>query len=293
MIYKNGAVLFGDCFEQITELEDNSVDMLLTDLPFGVTSNKKDIRLPMNDFIFYNKRMFEGYDNFIMSNIRKDDFHNLNDIWNENKQMGLWGHLNRVVKENGAMLLFCQGEFYSYLVQSNKQNYRTDYVWDKVLVSDHLNVKKKRMSKHEMIAVFYRKPPVYNPQMKEGKPLHSKGKGIKEKNPDEIKNQNYGKYNITDDYDYRKGSTDKYPHSILTYQKPHPSKARHRTEKPVDLLKELILTYSSEGDVILDICAGSGSTGEAALECGRKYIMIENDEVEYNKIITNFNKLDL
>lgn len=286
--YKNGELYYGDCREKLDELETHSIDLLLTDLPYGVTSNKKDIRLPMLDYVFYNGKQYEGYDNFIMQHITKNDFNSLRDYWNENVFEGLWTKLNRVVKPNGAMLLFGQGEFFSYLIQSNKKNYKTDYIWDKVLMSNHLNSSKQRLSKHEMIGVFYRKTPVYNPQMKEGKPLHSQGKKKGTKTEEELVNRNYGKYNITVDYDKRKGSTEKFPHSILTYQKPHPSKARHRTEKPVELLKELILTFSNPGDIVLDICAGSGSTGEAALACGRKYVLIENDIYEFKNIKENF-----
>ena len=107
-----------------------------------------------------------------------------------------------------------------------------------------------------------------------GKPLHSKGYSYKEK---DATNKNYGEYGTVDDD--RVGSTEKYPTSIVRFQKPHPSKALHQTEKPVDLLEYLIRTYSNKGDVVLDNCMGSGSTGVACVNTDRRFIGIElNDE---------------
>jgi DNA modification methylase len=107
------------------------------------------------------------------------------------------------------------------------------------------------------------------------------GKGNSFKNKEHI-NQNYGEFKQLDDV--RKGSTQKYPKSILTVNKPHPSNAKHRTAKPVDLLVNLIKQYSNEYDVVLDNCAGSGSVGDACIKTNRKFILIEKDIIEYNKI---------
>ena len=134
------------------------------------------------------------------------------------------------------------------------------------------------LRQHEQIAIFYKKLPVYNPQFSEGKPLHSKGISYKNK---EIKNQNYGKFNTTDDL--RKGSTEKYPTSILKFQKPHPSIAQHRTEKSIKCLEYLIKTYTNEGETVLDNCMGSGTTGVACKMLNRNFIGIELDE-NYFKI---------
>ncbi len=226
----------GDCLDLFKNIEDKSVDMILCDLPYEVTKNKKDIKIP-----------FEP----------------------------LWENYERVIKDNGAIVLFAQGIFYVDLVNSNRNLFRYDIVWDKKLTTGFLNAKRMPLRQHEHIAVFYKKPPTYNPQFKKGKPLHSKGKSYKDKDP---KNQNYGKFDSTDDS--RAGSTDKYPTSIFSFQKPHPSVAVHRTEKPVDLLKELISTYTNPGDLVLDNTMGSGSTGVAALELDRRFIGIEMD-LEY------------
>ena len=146
-------------------------------------------------------------------------------------------------------------------------------IWDKQLTSGFLNANKMPLRKHEQIAIFYKKLPKYNPQYISGKPLHSKGKKYREK---ENINNNYGQYhNIVDN---RAGSTRKHPVSILSFQKPHPSKALHRTEKPVALCEWLIKSYTDVGDVVLDNCMGCGTTGIAALNTGRNFVGIEMDK---------------
>ena len=227
----------GDCLELMNNIPDKSIDMILCDLPYGTTQNKLDIIVP-----------FEP----------------------------LWKQYERIIKDNGAIILFAQGVFYIDLVNSNRKLFRYDLVWDKCLVSGFLNAKRMPLRQHEQIAVFYKKLPTYNPQFTQGKPLHSKGVAYTNK---EIKNQNYGKFNITDDT--RAGSTQKYPTSIIKFQKPHPSITIHRTQKPVALLEYLIKTYTNEGDVVLDNCMGSGSTGVACKNLGRDFIGIEKDETYF------------
>ena len=199
---------------------DKSIDMILCDLPYGVTNNKADIVIPFDQ---------------------------------------LWKQYERIIKDNGAIVLFGQGVFYIDLVNSNRKLFRYDLVWDKQLVSGFLNAKRMPLRQHEQIAVFYKKSPKYNPQFKKGKPLHSRGYKYKDK---EIVNNNYGEFKQTDDL--RAGSTDKYPTSIISIQKPHPSKAEHRTEKPVELFEYLIKTFTNEGETVLDNCMGCGNCGVAA-----------------------------
>lgn len=228
----------GDCLEIMKQIKDKSIDMILCDLPYGTTQNKSDIIVP-----------FEP----------------------------LWNQYERIIKDNGAIILFAQGVFYIDLVNSNRKLFRYDLVWDKCLVSGFLNAKRMPLRQHEQIAVFYKKLPTYNPQFTQGKPLHSKGIAYTNK---EIKNQNYGKFNITDDI--RAGSTQKYPTSIIKFQKPHPSITIHRTQKPVELLEYLIKTYTNENDIVLDNCMGSGSTGVACKNLNRNFIGIELDENYFN-----------
>ena len=228
----------GDCLEHLKVLDDASVDMILCDLPYGVTHNPHDKRIP-----------FEP----------------------------LWKEYERVIKDNGAIVLFAQGLFYVDLVASNRKLFRYDMVWDKVLTTGFLNAKKMPLRQHEQIAVFYKQLPTYNPQFHEGKPLHGRGNAYKTK---DLVNNNYGDFKATDDV--RKGSTQKYPTSIVKINKPHPSASNHRTEKPIPLLEYLIRTFTNPGEVILDNCMGAGGCGVAALNTGRRFVGMEIDNEYYD-----------
>lgn len=197
----------------------------------------------------------------------------------------LWVQYKRIIKNKGIIVLFGQGTFYCDLINSNRKWFRYDLVWNKVLPTGFLNAKSMPLRTHEQIAIFYKQAKgTYNPQFTVGKPLHGKGNSYKTKIH---KNENYGEFKQLDDT--RKGSTEKYPVSVLNFPKPHPSKAKHRTEKPVDCLEWLIKTYSNEGDVILDNCAGSGGVGEVCIKTNRKFILMENDEININIIKQRLN----
>lgn len=222
-----------DCLCAMQNIPNQSIDLILCDLPYGVTQNKKDICLPFDQ---------------------------------------LWEQYNRIIKKNGAILLFGQGLFFIDLVNSNRKQFKYDIVWNKILVSGFLNAKRMPLRQHEQIAVFGNGKITYNPQFHEGQPSHSKGTKHKTK---DIVNNNYGKFNSVET---DTSCTKKYPTSIVSYQKPHPSKAIHPTEKPVELLEYLIKTYSNEGETVLDNCMGSGSTGVAAINTKRRFIGIELDK---------------
>jgi site-specific DNA-methyltransferase (adenine-specific) len=224
-------LLKGDCLELMKRIPDKTVDMILCDLPYGKTQNASDKPISFPP---------------------------------------LWAQYQRIIKDNGAIVLFGQGTFFVDLVNSNRKLFRYDLMWNKVLTTGFLNAKRMPLRQHEQIAVFYKKAPTYNPQYSQGKPLHSKGTAYSGKEP---KNQNYGKFHATDDT--RAGSTEKYPTSILTFSKPHPSVALHRTEKPVALLEYLVKTYTKKGETVLDNCMGSGTTGVACMNTGRNFIGIE------------------
>lgn len=239
----------GDCLELMKDIPDKSIDMILCDLPYGVTQNKKDIALPFDK---------------------------------------LWKQYKRIIKDNGAILLFAQGTFYIDLVNSNRKLFRYDLVWNKKLTSGFLNAKRMPLRQHEQIMVFYKKMPTYNPQFTKGKPLHGKGQNYK---TSEIVNNNYGEFKQLEDV--RKGCTDKYPTSILNFIKTHPSKAIHPTEKPIELLEYLIKTYTNENETVLDNCMGSGSTGVACLNTNRNFIGIELDEKYFNIAKERIEKISL
>lgn len=228
----------GDCLNVMKDISDKSIDAIIADLPYGATQNKNDIILPFDK---------------------------------------LWEQYERIIKDNGAIVLFGQGLFFVDLITSNRKLFKYDLVWDKQLISGFLNANRMPLRVHENIAVFYKKLPTYNPQCTEGKPLHSKGKSYLNK---EHKNENYGKFEMTDDS--RAGSTQKYPKSIISFQKPHPSKAQHRTEKSIEMIEWLVKTYTNEGETVLDNTMGSGTTGVACLNTNRKFIGIELDEIYFN-----------
>jgi len=241
-------VYHGDCLDVMKIIDNKSVDMILCDLPYGVTQNKLDIIIPFNE---------------------------------------LWKQYERIIKDNGAIVLFAQGLFYVDLVNSNRKLFRYDLIWDKQLTSGFLNANRMPLRVHEQIAVFYKKLPIYNPIMRidETKPLHSKGKSYIKK---EHKNQNYGDFKMTDDS--RAGSVEKYPRSIISFQKPHPSKALHRTEKSIECLEWLIKTYTNENQLVLDNTCGSGTTGIAALNTNRNFILIEKEEEYFNISVERIKK---
>lgn len=234
----------GDCLKEMKNIPDKSVNLILCDLPYEVLNkgNKNaqwDKMLPLND---------------------------------------LWEQYNRIITDNGAILLFAQGMFTAQLMMSNPEMWRYNLIWDKILTGGFLNAKKMPLRSHEDILVFYKSLPTYNPQMTTGQPLHGKGNSYKNKN---VTNNCYGDIKGTEDD--RKGSTEKYPTSIVRFQKPHPSCAVHPTQKSVELCEWLIKTYTNEGETILDNCMGSGTTGVAAVNTGRNFIGIELNE-QYFKI---------
>lgn len=196
----------------------------------------------------------------------------------------LWTEYERIIKDNGCILLFAQGKFYIDLVNSNRKLFRYDLVWNKILTSGFLNANRQPLRKHEQIAVFYKKQPTYNPQFTIGKALHGKGKNYMDKG---FINNNYGKFKLQ--ADTRKESIEKYPTSILEFKKVHPSISKHPTEKPVELLEFLIKTYSNKNDLILDSCIGSGSTAIACIKEERNYIGFEIDLEYYETAIRRIN----
>lgn len=178
----------------------------------------------------------------------------------------MWEQYNRIIKENGAILLFAQAPFDKVLAVSNLKDFRYEWIWRKPQGTGHLNAKKMPLKSHENILVFYNKLPTYNPQMRPGKPYTCKsGRG----------STNYNKQVsvVTENTGYR------YPISVIDFN--HDAEKYHSTQKPVALLEYLIKTYTNEGEVVLDSCFGSGSTGVAAIKNNRRFIGIELDPKFY------------
>jgi len=220
----------GDCIELMQQIEEKSIDLILCDLPYGVTQNRADIIIPLDN---------------------------------------LWEQYKRVIKERGNILLTSQYPFTIDLINYNREWFRYDLVWDKKLSSGFLNANRMPLRIHEHILVFYNKIGTYNPQFTEGKASHSKGRMVTDVN------RNYGNYGKVDNKDIH--GNKKFPVSIISFQKPHASKALHPTEKPVGLFEYLIRTYSNEGDLVLDNCIGIGTTAVACRRSNRHFIGIDTN----------------
>ena len=219
----------GDCLELMKEIPDKSIDMILCDLPYGTTRNKWDSVIPLNK---------------------------------------LWKQYERIIKDNGAIVLFSQMPFSAELVHSNLKLFKYEWIWQKDNGTGFLNAKKMPLKIHENILVFYKKLPLYNPQMRTGfKPYKCKqGRH----------STNYGAYeqgHITESNGAR------YPVDIIEFKK---DSGLHPTQKPVALLEYLIKTYTNEGEVVLDNCMGSGSTGVACINTNRDFIGYELNEEYFN-----------
>lgn len=186
----------------------------------------------------------------------------------------MWKCLDKVVKDNGGIILFGQDKFSAKLMLSNEKNHRYNLIWKKgERTSGFLNANRMPLRNHEDILIFYKKLCTYNPQKEIGEKSHSKGTLNKNQ-----KNNCYGKFNDVE----TNLSEYKFPKSILNFDRPHPP--IHPTQKPVELLEYLVRTYSNEGDTILDFTAGSGTTGIACMNTNRKCILIEKEE-KYCEII--------
>lgn len=218
----------GDCLELMKKIKEKSVDLILCDLPYGVTQNKEDKIIDL---------------------------------------VKLWKEYKRILKENGKVVLTSQFPFTLELINSNRSWFKYDLIWNKKLTSGFLNANRMPLRVHEHILVFYNRGGVYNPQKVKGEKNHSKG-SIKT----EV-NNNYGKYGKVDNCE-ELGDM-KHPQSIISFQKPHPSKAKHRTEKPVELADWIIKSYTNEGDLVLDNCIGTGWTALACNENKRDFIGME------------------
>ena len=223
----------GDCLELMKDIPDGSVDLVLTDPPYGTTACKWDSVIP-----------FEP----------------------------MWAELKRIIKPNGAIVLFGGEPFSSALRMSNIKQYKYDWVWEKNKASGHLNAKKQPLRKYEYISVFYGEQCTYNPQ------------GTTKTIPKSIKVSKSNRSNTFGaEKDFITSGITNYPTTKLVFHNLWGNNAIHPTQKPVALLEYLIKTYTNEGETVLDFTMGSGSTGVACVNTNRNFIGIELDE-EYFEI---------
>lgn len=182
----------------------------------------------------------------------------------------LWTQYKRIIKNNGIIVLFANGLFTAELMLSNKKMWKYNLVWEKTQPTGFLNAGKMPLRSHEDICIFYSKLPTYNPQKSAG---HTRKVSKAEHKVGCKKTTDYGKHDLKS-YD----STERYPKSVWKFAKDIQKSALHPTQKPVALLERLIKTYTNEGEVVLDNCMGSGSTGVACINTNRKFIGFELDE---------------
>jgi site-specific DNA-methyltransferase (adenine-specific) len=179
----------------------------------------------------------------------------------------LWAEWKRILKPRGAVVMTTSQPFTSVCVSSNLKWFRCEWVWDKAYPTNFANAKKQPLKVHESVLVFGEGQTTYNPQMTQGKPNHKQGKS--KTNQSELR---LISKRVEDDL-----SGLKYPKSIISVPR-HSSYCKwHSTQKPVELFEYLIRTYSNPGEMVLDCCAGSGTTGIAAFRTGRPAIIMEND----------------
>ena len=240
-------VVQGDCLEVMQSIPDKSVNMILCDLPYGTTQNKWDSVIDLQK---------------------------------------LWTEYERIIKDDGAIVLTSQGIFTAKLILSNEKLFKYKITWIKSKSTNFLNAKKQPLRKHEDICIFYKKQPTYNPQMTEGEAYD---KGIR-------KDQYTGSYG-----DFKpkhvKSNGERYPNDIVFYEEQNlddfvyiktaeaEGTVYHPTQKPIELGRYLIRTYTNPGDIVLDNACGSGSFLLSAILENRNFIGIEkNEDVLLHKV---------
>lgn len=226
-------IFHGDCLEIMPDFPDKSFDMILCDLPYGTTGNQWDSQIPLD---------------------------------------ALWLQYERLIKDNGVIVLTAQTPFDKVLANSNLKMLRYEWIWIKNKPSGFLNSKKMPLKLHENILVFYKKLPTYNPQ---------KTTGHKPVNKFKKRSSDGSNYNSTLIGFEGGGQTDRFPVDVLFY--PRDKDRLHPTQKPIALFEYLIKTYTNEGDLILDNCLGSGTTAVAAANLNRNFTGIEK-EAKYVQI---------
>ena len=274
MEIKQNNIYLGDCLDLMQHIRDKSIDMICTDLPYGQTArNKWDVVIPFHDYVVVNKIYYYETNLIKLSEILSMNLDETKKWFDSKKQTGLWSQYERIIKDNGIIILFANGMFTADLMQSNRKLWKYNLIWEKTQPTGFLNAKKMPLRSHEDIYIFYKKLPPYHPQKTTGHPR----KVSKAEHKTNCKSTtDYGIYQSTS-YD----STERYPRSIWTFAKDSQKSAAHPTQKPVVLIEELIKTYTNSGGLILDSCAGSCTTAIAALNTGRNYICIEKDKDIY------------
>jgi len=224
-------IINADCFDVFLNIKTGSVDMILCDLPYGTTQSPWDSILPFDQ---------------------------------------LWMAYERIIKDNGAIVLFAKAPFDKALAASNMKLFKYEWIWEKNKATGHLNKSLMPLQAHENILVFYKRPPTYNAQMSQGhKPMNAA-----------TNNHKSSVYGDGIPWSNEAGKTERLPRSVLYYpvvNNDDPERI-HPNQKPVELCEYFIRTYTNPGETVLDNCAGSCTTAVAASRTGRNYIAIERDK---------------
>jgi site-specific DNA-methyltransferase (adenine-specific) len=258
ILTENYKLYLGDCLEVMDKLIEQGVvvDAIITDPPFGTTKCKWDSVIPFDE---------------------------------------MWSRLNKLIKPNGAIVLFGSQPFTSNLIMSNVKKFKYEWVWEKSNPSNIGNVNRQPLKYHENICVFYEGQCTYNKQM-----IPRLSNRI-----EQAQKSDYVFHNSKSEQnklDYIEVSSKKYdkdfknPSTILKFNSLRPNSkefVKHPTQKPVALMEYLIKTYTNENETVLDFTMGSGSTGVACLNTNRKFIGIELNEnyfnISINRIFENYN----
>jgi len=248
IVSKMGINLYkGDCLQVMDDLikQGVKVDAVIADPPYGTTQCPWDSIIPLDK---------------------------------------MWEKLNKLTKDNGAIILTSQAPFTMVLGASNIKYFKEEIIWEKTRPTGHFNAKKKHMKAHENILVFYNKQCTYNPQKTQGhKPMNNYTRYSQTMNKTKL----YGKCNIEVSGG---GNTDRYPRTVIRLPSDKQHCYLHPTQKPLALMEYLVKTYTNEEDLVLDFVAGSGTTGLACKNLNRRFIGIELKEDYYN---IARNRLDL
>lgn len=242
MIYPDefvNKIINGDCLQIMADIPSGIIDMILCDLPYNTTAIEWDKLIPFKP---------------------------------------LWEHYNRIIKPNGAILLFSSQPFTTDLINSNRQMFRYEIIWRKSMVTGFLNAKKMPLRVHENILVFYKKLPTYNPQKFK---VERNDIGRTRKNGTFHPGKSQWNSYFKSDWRYKEDGS-RFPLDVIFFSNWNGAlfgnikkAVQHPTQKPVDLFEYLIKTYTNAGDLVLDNCIGSGTTAIAARDTGRNFIGIE------------------
>ena len=280
----------GDCLEVMDRLIEQGVvvDAIITDVPYQSTACDWDFLIPFNNHIMLSvskrsKKLKPIYkDEYILQELKAGrEYQEICEYFDTNSKEGMWQKLNKLIKPNGAIVLFGSEPFSSALRMSNIKNYKYDWVWEKNIAGNFATANKQPMKYHELLSVFYKKQCNYNKQL-----IERSESGKKRCKSHHNYNNNEINSDINNNLSRKTLGIVQYnpnlknPSTILKFSKV--KKTVHPTQKPEKLMEYLIKTYTNEGELVLDFTSGSFTTAIACLNTKRSFIGIELDDGYFN-----------